>query len=242
MLPFPVSRERSEDGSSRFWPFSTAFMIPRRNEEFWWDTPCTSRPAAGMEKESAGAGPPVVRVGERTVSWPVGCRRLLHRYERKAGHFLAFAGMASDLSSDHRDPTAANQHQVVAVQPHRTERVSALEGNQLNLGRDRPIGEARLLWEIGEQGQDVRRLRERLGLDSGYVSRLLRSLEADGLVGVEPHPRDRRVRTVRLTDAGRAGRAELGRRSDDLAGRLLGPLNSTQRARRSPPWPRSTGC
>ncbi|MFI8306168.1 GNAT family N-acetyltransferase [Streptomyces sp. NPDC085927] len=99
------------------------------------------------------------------------------------------------------------------------------------LGRDRPIGEARLLWEIGEQGQDVRRLRECLGLDSGYVSRLLRSLEADGLVSVEPHSRDRRVRTVRLTDAGRAERAELGRRSDDLAGRLLEPLNSAQRAR-----------
>ncbi|MGW1901005.1 GNAT family N-acetyltransferase [Streptomyces hirsutus] len=110
-----------------------------------------------------------------------------------------------------------------------TERVGVLHDQYL--GRDRPIGEARLLWEIGEQGQDVRRLCERLGLDSGYVSRLLRSLEADGLVGVEPHPRDRRVRTVRLTDAGRAGRAELGRRSDDLAGRLLGPLNSTQRAR-----------
>ncbi|MFD3731286.1 GNAT family N-acetyltransferase [Streptomyces sp. NPDC058632] len=110
-----------------------------------------------------------------------------------------------------------------------TERVGVLHDHYL--GRDRPIGEARLLWEIGEQGQDVRRLRERLGLDSGYVSRLLRSLEADGLVSVKPHPRDRRVRTVRLTDAGRVERAELDRRSDDLAGRLLEPLNRTQRAR-----------
>ncbi|CAL9658057.1 hypothetical protein SUDANB176_06877 [Streptomyces sp. enrichment culture] len=110
-----------------------------------------------------------------------------------------------------------------------TERVGVLHDQYL--GRDRPIGEARLLWEIGEHGQDVRRLRERLGLDSGYVSRLLRSLEADGLVSVEPHPRDRRARTVRLTDAGRAERAELDRRSDELAGRLLEPLNTSQRAR-----------
>ncbi|GAB2795105.1 helix-turn-helix domain-containing GNAT family N-acetyltransferase [Streptomyces chlorus] len=109
-----------------------------------------------------------------------------------------------------------------------TERVGVLHDQYP--GRDRPIGEARLLWEIGEQGQDVRWLRECLGLDSGYVSRLLRSLEADGPVSVEPHPRDRRVRTVGLTDAGRAERAELGRRSDDLAGRLLEPLNSAQRA------------
>ncbi|MEU8132538.1 helix-turn-helix domain-containing GNAT family N-acetyltransferase [Streptodolium elevatio] len=110
-----------------------------------------------------------------------------------------------------------------------TERVGVLHDEYL--GRGRPIGEARLLWEVGEDGQDVRRLRERLGLDSGYVSRLLRSLEADGLVTVAPQPQDRRVRTVRLTDAGRAERAALDDRSDALAGSLLQPLNPAQRAR-----------
>ncbi|MFI2264056.1 GNAT family N-acetyltransferase [Streptomyces tubercidicus] len=110
-----------------------------------------------------------------------------------------------------------------------TERVGVLHDHYL--GRDRPIGAARLLWEIGEEGQDVRQLRERLALDSGYVSRLLRSLEADGLVTVEPQPRDRRVRTVRLTDAGHAERAMLDGRSEELAGSLLEPLNTDQRAR-----------
>ncbi|MDN3295166.1 helix-turn-helix domain-containing GNAT family N-acetyltransferase [Streptomyces ficellus] len=110
-----------------------------------------------------------------------------------------------------------------------TERVGVLHEHYL--GRERPVGEARLLWEIGERGQDVRRLRERLGLDSGYVSRLLRSLERDGLVTVEPRPQDRRVRTVKLTEAGRAERATLDRRSDELAGSLLAPLNTVQRAR-----------
>ncbi|MFF7199591.1 GNAT family N-acetyltransferase [Streptomyces sp. NPDC008141] len=110
-----------------------------------------------------------------------------------------------------------------------TERVGALQDHYL--GRDRPIGEARLLWEIDDRGQDVRRLRERLGLDSGYVSRLLRSLEAAGLVTVEPQPRDRRVRTVRLTDAGRAERAVLDGRSDELAGSMLEPLSPAQRGR-----------
>lgn len=110
-----------------------------------------------------------------------------------------------------------------------TECVGVLQDRYL--ARDRPIGEARLLWEIGEQGQDVRRLRERLGLDSGYVSRLLRSLETDGLATVEPHPRDRRVRQARLTDAGRAERAVLDGRSDELAASLLAPLNTAQRAR-----------
>ncbi|MFD3520151.1 GNAT family N-acetyltransferase [Streptomyces sp. NPDC058653] len=109
------------------------------------------------------------------------------------------------------------------------ERVGVLHDHFL--GGDRPVGAARLLWEIGEEGQDVRRLRERLGLDSGYISRLLRSLETDGLVTVEPQPRDRRVRTVRLTDVGRAERAALDGRSDELAGSLLEPLNTSQRAR-----------
>ncbi|WP_130796808.1 bifunctional helix-turn-helix transcriptional regulator/GNAT family N-acetyltransferase [Streptomyces otsuchiensis] len=110
-----------------------------------------------------------------------------------------------------------------------TERVGVLHDRYL--GRDRPIGQARLLWEIGDSGQDVRRLRERLGLDSGYVSRLLRSLESDGLVTVEPGRRDRRIRAVTLTEAGRTELATLDRRSDELAGSLLVPLNDGQRAR-----------
>ncbi|MCF6524770.1 helix-turn-helix domain-containing GNAT family N-acetyltransferase [Streptomyces sp. JJ36] len=110
-----------------------------------------------------------------------------------------------------------------------TERVGVLHDHYL--GRDRPVGAARLLWEIGDDGEEVLRLRERLGLDSGYVSRLLRSLERDGLVTVEPEPRDRRVRTVRLTGAGRAEREVLDRRSDELAGTLLEPLNPGQRTR-----------
>src|SRR5882762_5363170 len=81
-----------------------------------------------------------------------------------------------------------------------TERVGAL--NDHYLARDRPLGEARLLWEIGVDGADVRRLRSRLGLDSGYLSRLLRSLEAAGLVRVEPSKQDKRVRRVQLTPAG----------------------------------------
>ena len=48
------------------------------------------------------------------------------------------------------------------------------------LGRKRTLGESRLLWEIGPKGIDVRALRTRFGLDSGYLSRLLRALEHEG--------------------------------------------------------------
>jgi len=110
-----------------------------------------------------------------------------------------------------------------------TQRVGALEDRYL--ARDRPLGEARLLWEIGVEGCDVRRLRARLGLDSGYLSRLLRSLEASGLVRVEPSEHDGRVRTARLTPAGLAERVLLDRGSDELARSFLEPLSESRRER-----------
>jgi DNA-binding MarR family transcriptional regulator/GNAT superfamily N-acetyltransferase len=110
-----------------------------------------------------------------------------------------------------------------------TERVGAL--NDHFLGRQRPLGEARLLWEIGPEGCEVWLLRARLGLDSGYMSRLLRSLEAAGLVRVAVAKHDRRVRVARLTAAGRRERAALDRRSDELARSLLAPLTARQRER-----------
>lgn len=110
-----------------------------------------------------------------------------------------------------------------------TQRTGALADAYLS--RSRPLGQARLLWEIGVEASEVRSLRSRLDLDSGYLSRLLRALQADGLVVVEADDADGRVRTVRLTSAGLAERAELDRRSDDLAASILQPLNDHQRGR-----------
>src|SRR5919206_4681056 len=106
------------------------------------------------------------------------------------------------------------------------ERIGALDDRFL--GRARPMGEARTLWEIGPEGIEVRALRARLGLDSGYTSRVLRSLERQGLVTVDASPDDRRVRRIRLTEAGLAERAELDRRSDDVARSCLEPLGERQ--------------
>ena len=110
-----------------------------------------------------------------------------------------------------------------------TQRIGAL--NDAFLARDRPLGQARLLWEIGPDGSDVRALRARLDLDSGYLSRLLRCLAGDGLITVTPSQTDGRVRIAELTSAGRAERAELDRLSDDAAGATLGPLTGRQRDR-----------
>jgi DNA-binding MarR family transcriptional regulator/GNAT superfamily N-acetyltransferase len=110
-----------------------------------------------------------------------------------------------------------------------TQRVGAL--NERFLARDRSLGEARVLWEIGADGRDVRTLRTALDLDSGYLSRLLRSLESAGLVTVGPSESDRRVRIARLTAGGSAERALLDQRSDESAASLLAPLDARQRAR-----------
>jgi len=115
-----------------------------------------------------------------------------------------------------------------------TERVGAL--NDHFLGRDLSLGEARLLWEIGDgseegEGVEIRTLRARLELDSAYVSRLLRTLERHGLVAVEPSQEDLRVRRARLTVAGQAERAELNLRAEGFARALLEPLSVSQQAK-----------
>ena len=109
------------------------------------------------------------------------------------------------------------------------ERIGALTDGFL--GRGRPMGESRTLWEIGLGGTEIRDLRARLGLDSGYTSRVLRSLEQEGLITVETSSGDGRVRYVQLTDAGRAERAELDRRADEVAWSFLEPLDAAQRDR-----------
>src|SRR5690349_10373037 len=93
-----------------------------------------------------------------------------------------------------------------------TQRVGALSDGYL--ARSRPLGHSRVLWQIEAGGTDVRALRSRLDLDAGYLSRLLRSLEADGLVTTASHPGDARVRTARLTEAGAAERGVLDAESD----------------------------
>jgi GNAT superfamily N-acetyltransferase len=77
----------------------------------------------------------------------------------------------------------------------------------------------------------------RYGPGSGWTrgtSRLLRTLESDGLVTVGSADRvggDARVRAVVLTDAGRIERAELDKRSDELAWSILEPLTEQRRER-----------
>src|SRR6185436_16766669 len=93
-----------------------------------------------------------------------------------------------------------------------TQRAGALDDHFL--GRNRPLGESRVLFEIGPQGADLRDLRSRLGLDSGYLSRLVQSLSS-----------------AVLTPSGLAEFDEMNRRSDEVAEGILAPLTDGQRER-----------
>ena len=85
-------------------------------------------------------------------------------------------------------------------------------GDATDRGSERRVPGARLVrWaHRGSCGRSEREaistfasLRARLDLDSGYLSRLLRRLEGDGLIVVEQSPDDGRARIARLTGAGR---------------------------------------
>jgi DNA-binding MarR family transcriptional regulator/GNAT superfamily N-acetyltransferase len=111
-----------------------------------------------------------------------------------------------------------------------TQRIGVLSESYLDTGR--PLGPSRLLFEIGmdQHGLRVGELRHRLGLDSGYLSRLLRRLEREKLVTVARDPVDGRQRVAILTASGRSEWRRLDRRSDELAHGLVDPLTRSRQA------------
>lgn len=110
-----------------------------------------------------------------------------------------------------------------------SQRVGVLDESFLGSGR--PLGPSRLLFELRGGGTGVRELRERLDLDSGYLSRLLRQLEGEGLIAVTPDPADARRRIATLTKRGEAAQQDLDDRSDALAHGLVDALSDRQRVR-----------
>lgn len=81
-----------------------------------------------------------------------------------------------------------------------TSEVGALDHSFL--GRGRPLGAARVLNAIGHGRNDVAEVRDYLGLDSGLMSRLLRSLEDEGMIETRADPADGRRRIAGLTGSG----------------------------------------
>ena len=111
-----------------------------------------------------------------------------------------------------------------------SQRIGALDDSYL--ARGRPLGEARAIFEAGlVERLDLRELRAKLGLDSGYLSRLVRSLEAQGVAEVAKSLEDGRVRELRLTAKGRAEFEAYDAASDRLAEAILARLAGARRER-----------
>jgi len=98
------------------------------------------------------------------------------------------------------------------------------------LGTPYSLAESRVLFELA--GQDCWErldLRQRLGIDASFLTRVLTRLERQRLVESARSPGDGRRRQVRLTDRGRAAAADLDRRATDQVAEHIAGLTLDQR-------------
>ena len=92
------------------------------------------------------------------------------------------------------------------------------------------LTEGRILFELLARGQSgATQLREDLGLDAGYLSRVLAKLEKAGLISRRPSPSDARNTILSLTKKGHNAFAGLDQRSSDHARGILEPLTPASR-------------
>ena len=98
------------------------------------------------------------------------------------------------------------------------------------LGGELSLTEVRVLYELAHNDQPTAgELGRALGLDAGYLSRILRRFEQRGWIERSPSPADARQSLLRLTAAGGQAFAPLQQRSHDDAAALLAPLPRPQR-------------
>jgi DNA-binding MarR family transcriptional regulator len=94
------------------------------------------------------------------------------------------------------------------------------------------VTQARMLYELGRNERlTATELVAALGLNAGYISRVLTAFERDGLLRRERAPLDGRRRTLRLTPAGRREVALIEGRAQQRAERALRRLPPDERRR-----------
>ena len=86
----------------------------------------------------------------------------------------------------------------------------------------------RCLWR--EDGLSPGEIARRLGLTAPTVTRAATRMEAAGLLRREPHPSDRRLVRLRLTDRGRELEKVIGEQTHQLTERALATLGAGERA------------
>lgn len=94
------------------------------------------------------------------------------------------------------------------------------------------VAQDRVLHAVGERGSaEPGELRRALGMDAGFLSRLLKGLEEHGMLTRNRSAADRRRQIIRLTAAGRALRRAGDRHLTERLRLLLEPLSPPERRR-----------
>lgn len=94
------------------------------------------------------------------------------------------------------------------------------------------LTESRVLYELAHHGdRPSAALCRDLGLDRGYLSRIVAKFENAGLVSKVPCASDGRTKLLHLTQHGRSVYAPLDQRSRDEVGEMLAPLDDAQQLR-----------
>lgn len=92
------------------------------------------------------------------------------------------------------------------------------------------LSEARVLYELAHrEDAAAKEIGIELGLDPGYLSRIVQKFDDDGLITRKPVPSDRRQYRLGLTAKGRQAFARLERTSNDQVAAMLGKLGAGER-------------
>jgi len=87
------------------------------------------------------------------------------------------------------------------------------------------LSEARVLYELAHREDlSAKEIGSQLGLDAGYLSRIVQNFDENGLITRKPLPSDRRQYLLSLTAKGRQAFARLERSSQEDVGALLAAL------------------
>jgi DNA-binding MarR family transcriptional regulator/N-acetylglutamate synthase-like GNAT family acetyltransferase len=94
------------------------------------------------------------------------------------------------------------------------------------------LAEARVIYELAHREQTTASvLGGQLGLDAGYLSRMLQGFKRRGLIDMQPAEADRRQRVLRLTQAGQEAFAMLNMRSYSQIEAMLNPMPADDQQR-----------
>jgi len=100
------------------------------------------------------------------------------------------------------------------------------------LGSPLSLAEGRVIWELAQRVRaTASELAAELGLDSGYLSRILAGFEQCGLIERRPSEDDGRRVIIALNEAGKALYATIDARSREAVAALLGELDAADQVR-----------